>query len=500
MRRALGLLLLLSGCGITPRDGQFTCPDGVCPAGQTCIAGVCTVGGIDAEVADVPGLDAPGRDVAGEDVPGRDAPMQDVPPGGEACAPGPDRVPRDEDLDGRIDETCPLHFGRIHPVLAAMRVTTPTVAYFGGELTADGLSLFTVPSDDTARPFEIATRPDVRSPFQRAVVASGASVTGFTPQILTVSADGREVYMQMVDVGHTGPTAIFRTELDSTWTTPALSVALVVAGRESAHPHLSRDGFEIYFTARVGSATSLYYSERANIREEGWDTPELIGPGSFPTLSPDGLTLFFLGDGTREVRYVTRSSTDEGFVTSAASASPFRPTSPGGIAVRPFLSPLTREVFFSLQPSGATPPEDGPTPASIFRAEVCRDAPCGSPPPCPVGEAPSFDGLHCYRVATGAASYAVARSTCTAVPGAHVVTIHSLTEASLVRDLSSNAWLGQVGGVWDGPAAEPFLYREAISFGPADCGVVGPGSFAIASCTDLHAVVCETDTWPTYTD
>ena len=41
MTRVVMLLVFGVACSASPEDGQFLCSDGVCPAGQVCVVGVC---------------------------------------------------------------------------------------------------------------------------------------------------------------------------------------------------------------------------------------------------------------------------------------------------------------------------------------------------------------------------------------------------------------------------------------------------------------------------
>ena len=499
---------VLAGCGIVPRDAQFTCPDGLCPSGFVCAADGLCHSGIDAGPMDAPLPDTRLEDVGledGLDVPDPlDAPGLDAPDAGlgdaggalESCAPDAMRRAVDEDLDGRVDEGCGLFLGPIHPVLNAMPVTTDGVGYFGGELTSDGRHLYTTAYDQTSRAFLIASRGDPTLPFAQAVPAAGSDLPGFAPSLVTVTGDGLEVYLQLIPTSGAPGAHIFVTSGSPTtpWSTPVEVLAFSSTGDEQVHPHIRRDALEIYFVARTAGVDTIMRSFRA-ARGGAWSAPSPVGLGAFPILSPDFLSLYFM-DAGRVMRVVTRGTFSDPF-PSLVAAPALLPTIEG-VLTRPFFSDATREVFFSLQSraSGAVP-LDGPTAASVFRAEVCRDAACSSPRILCTGTAiRSADGFHCYR--RGAFQNYAQASTTGCMAGEHLLSIHSAGEADQVRGmLTMVCWLGLMGRAWQ--SGEPFLYDE---FGteptPAQCAHVGVG-WPLDTCTASRLVVCESDLWPAFT-
>ena len=482
------------GCGIVPRDGQFTCDDGLCPAGFSCgLDRLCHLGGFDG------GLDGGER----LDAPGPDAPT-DAPAGMESCTPGPAGRGEDEDVDGVIDEGCLMFFGTVHPVLRAMPVTTrdpmgaPILQYFGAELSADGRTLFTTAADGIPREFLIASRMSPRAEFSTAVPATGSMLPGHAPALVTVTGDAAEVFLQMTSVDASPSGHIFTSGLVSgTWSTPVEVTELSGAGETQVQPHVSRDGLELYFVARPrAGGTGVIQVARRTDRSLPWGPPVALGDGLFPSLSADELSLIFMdGPVTRTIVVVTRASRADDF--GIGGAVPFAPTipNPGAVMARPFFSPTTREVFFSLltNTSGVVPP-DGPLTASVFRAEVCRDGACPARTLSCTG-VPSPDGLHCYRSTGLSTTYADAPSRCDG--DEHLVSAHSMTEATFITDRWLNSWLGAMGYAWQ--SGEPFLYdRFTVEPTAAQCVRT---DWALADCvTPPRTVICERDLWPTFSD
>ena len=395
--------------------------------------------------------------------------------GTESCVPSRRGIPVDEDRDGRFDEGCPFYIGAIHPVLEAMPVDDDVlggVRYVGADLTNDATRLFTTPVVDGSSRNQILVfhRSSPGEPF----TAETQLVLPESPSAVSATEDGTQVF---VEIGNSVRVQAY------SWTggAPALTAAFESFGQ----PSVRRDGAELFLTRSGAIYTSRLDSLGA------WSTPEVVRAGRFPILSEDGLTLYFSDAGALQT--LQRASLDARF--GGASARPDFARIPSGQIVRPFHVVHTRELFFSLQTvGGLVVPTAGPTRAALFRAEVCRDAPC-TPHALPCDGTRSEDGLHCYR-GTRVTAYDAAITECA---GAHLVSIHSADELRLIATTFPNAWLGARGRRWQ--SGEPFLFSLASVILLDDTCLVPTGTaWRQELCTNLHQAVCETELWPTFTN
>jgi hypothetical protein len=394
--------------------------------------------------------------------------------GTESCSPGRRRIPVDEDRDGRIDEGCPFYLGALHPVLAAMPVDDDVlggVRYGAADVTNNATRLFTTPVVDGVSRNEILVfrRGSVREPF----APETQIVLAEAPSAVSATEDGTQLF---VEIGNAVHTHVY------TWSGGAPS--LVATFEAFGDPYVRRDGREL-FLSRAGSVYSTLRSETG-----GWSMPKLVSLGRFPALSEDGLTLYLTQAG--ELRALHRVSLDAVF--EGTSERPEFGRLEGALLVRPVHAVRSRELFFSLQSAtGLDVPALGPTRAALFRAEVCRDAPC-APYMMPCTGLRSEDGLHCYE-GRATSTYADALTQCAAP--AHLVSMHSVVESQQVAMAFPDAWLGTRGRRWE--SGEPFLFSLA-HIAEDTCLVSSGDVWNAAVCTSTHQALCETDWWPSFTD
>lgn len=437
-----------------------------CECTTACVE--CGDASLDARRVDV-GADAPMQIDAARDAWEPDA------TGSESCAPGRGRVPVDEDRDGHVDEGCPFYIGPIHPVLAAMPVDDDVlggVRYVGADITNNATRLFTSAVVDGSPRHEVLVfrRGSPREPF----APETRIVFAESPSAVSASEDGSQLFVEFDNATRVRAFA---------WTggTPSLIATFESFGQ----PAVRRDGRELFMT-RGGSIYASHIDQRG-----AWSGPEVVHAGGFPILSEDALTLYFTEAGT--LRKIERTHIDEAFRGGATSADFARLAS--GQVVRPFHVVDTRELFFSLQTvDGLAVPAQGPTRAALFRAEVCRDAPC-VPEAIPCAGTRSDDGLHCYREGS-TTTYSDAVGRCTG--SAHLVSIHSAEELRLVATAFPNAWLGARGRRWQ--SGEPFLFSTASGLPSDVCLIPTTDAWRAESCTNMHEAVCEAELWPTFTD
>ncbi len=521
MVRAAAFAFVLTGCALAARDGQFLCPDERCPTGFACVEGVCRAAsdapdfdaaGLDAPRADVPGLDAPLPDVPGRDAPGVDvgepptcpdasAPLDapsdapstvDAPPPAESCVPDARLGARDENGDGRIDEGCGYFFGGPHMVLSAM----PTVgSYLGVDLTADGTTLVTVSGEPDA-PVYFAQRANVMDAFALAAPEPRLALAGRRIESVTIRGDGGEVIVSASDAD--GTSRLYRgVRCAGAWSGLTPIAELEGASPGESEPYLRRDGLELLFVRRAsgGGAPTILRARRADLAAP-WVEESGGIPGSAPTMSFDGHTLYY-SETTGVIRVSDRTGLDAAF-TPAPTASPALGNPTMSRAMRRLvILPATREAYFSHLTDGVAVPAEAPLARSVFRMQVCRNAACGAVVLTSCVGFLSANRLTCYRAPSTMTAYP-------AVPCAsdqRPLAIHSREETDLIRGRFPLAWLGMHGRRWDND--QPLLYDE-FSVDPTgtECASVEAGwpldPDCMAAVAGGRTVICERELWPVY--
>ena len=441
---------------------------------------------------------------------GPDATLDAGPPP-ERCTPSTlGAVPEDENRDGQIDEGCDWYFGTGQFVsqleLATARQYTPT-------LTPDGLRIyFTGASSDV---HSVPSAPDQLVMATRSSLTStfGAPVRIALPANIT-SISRASVRFDELEVIIGGGARLWRATRASTSEPFGGAVELPFMAYD---PHLSADGLELFFTRGVGTVGfTLHRSRRASLADTFTDGVPLDLGGVTgrqtvgPSLSPDGLTLFFAQYSTASRYRARRAST-----STTTFGVPVEMTDLPGYM--PTFSRVSREVFFGI----GTNMWDG----GLGRAQVCRDAACTNTPiSCNTlsGERLSPDGLHCYwRPAAPAApaTWETANGTCvtTGTVGdvvGHLATIHSVGEEAVVTALigsSDRAWIGMTDAgrtmndfAW--VTGEPFTYLSwragEPGAGPGEnCGVqrgMGLIGWNDRDCAVSDPYICERERWPNW--
>lgn len=328
----------------------------------------------------------------------------------------------DDDLDGAIDEGCPLHFGVAAPLAQLHRTTSALVS---PHLSDDKLRLYVV-RVATAE-LVVAHRTSRDAPFDAPVVA--ASWEDVALHGATLSTDELEV---IVGAGAAPLARATRESRDAPFG-PLEPITLTVAPPHF-HPAISRDGRELFFVATDDTARLRVYRAVRDAAGAPFGPAEaaLVTDVSIneatPSLSEDGRTLYLSQNGalSRAVR--------------AGLGSAFEvPEVIGGAAIHPFESASTRELFFVTQGQPWSPVPDG----TVWRAPICRDGPCATDEiPCD-GGVRSADLQHCYTPIRTPLTWPGARVDCEE-RGAHLATISSADELLLLASLHPGLaqWLG----------------------------------------------------------
>ncbi|MCA9614387.1 MAG: C-type lectin domain-containing protein [Sandaracinus sp.] len=493
MTRVVMLLVFGVACSASPEDGQFLCSDGVCPAGQVCVAGVCR----DSEGD----LDAGERDGGVGDA-STDGDVPDAPDDGgsddasvveETCTPTNDPQV-DEDGDGLIDEGCTWSFSNAHPVLD---VPVGAGLHWSPAVGGDGTRLYFGYSGESSGVY-LARRTSVDARFE----------LGAEPLLLLASPNSDPVFVVAIDQAETTLVAqvggvLFRAERP----TAGDAFGAWIEIGNGTHPTLRGDGLELIYvqTDRLVRAT-----RSASSRDFGPPSSALESAGSaqFPRVTPDGRTLFYQGAGG-SLRIASRPSNDVAFSDDDIPTGGF----PEGSSFS--VHPPTREVFF------VAVGEDGPATQSIWRAEVCRNPGC---PPrrteCPLG----FEavGTNCYeRSPSTFTTLGAARDYCM-TREATLASVASFGERINLERTGMLPDSSDLGSVWTGgvteslvdglvdyawPTDEAFVeYPDAWATrpGPGDLmsrciGATGSGWVA-RSCAGGASVpaLCQIVRWPTW--
>lgn len=494
MRFAVLVLASLSSlsslaCSVDPDDAQFLCSDGRCPAGQTCVDGVCrdepsdvdagVDGGVDATIDDAT-IDAP------------DGSEDDAGATPEACTPTPG-VASDEDGDGAIDEGCPWHFGAPRPVLD---VDLGLAEHWSPVVVADPRRLYYAYSGEGQSGVYLAQRTSTEARF---------GLDGLEPERVFALPTNDLVYTfaitpdERVLVAQVGGELVIA---ERTSPEVAFGAARMIAN--GTHPTIRADGLEVVYV----NGTQLRRIVRAARGEEfgagslavNDTSPE---PASFPHMTPDGRALIYTSGGG--VVVATRAATDVPF----GDVTGLPPVMGHSLSV----SFATREVYFSVPASDRSPSDQG-----VWRMELCRDGACPSrEPTCPAG-LEAVRELGCYGRGGMHPTFGAATDYCTRI-GASLTSLNSLGErealvaAGLITP-TPRVWTGAVtdslaeGRVrYTWPTDEPFVeYRELWQTRPAEgdlasrCAESDERGLVARSCTGgtMIPALCEVVHWPTW--
>jgi len=120
-----------------------------------------------------------------------------------------------------------------------------------------------------------------------------------------ISADGLELYFYSADrPGGYGSGDIWRTSrrtVNEGWDTPINLGSSINSSKDDGAAFISADGLELYFTSERSGNYNLYVSKRSD-KNDNWSEPvslEILNSPdgeSGPSLTADGLTLFFHSD------------------------------------------------------------------------------------------------------------------------------------------------------------------------------------------------------------
>ncbi|MFN0246864.1 MAG: TolB family protein [Kofleriaceae bacterium] len=185
--------------------------------------------------------------------------------------------------------------------LGAITAINTTADERGGSLSTDGLALFFHSSRTGEHDLYVSTRPNLAAPFG-APTSLGAGVnTADHDQTPSISADGQVLYFTRTPAAG-GASSIYRASAGPTGFTNATAITeLSASAASSVQPTLSADGLTIYFSSdRTGGAGSLdvwvatrpsltaAFAQITNVTELNSDRFEFLD-----WISPDGCRVYF---------------------------------------------------------------------------------------------------------------------------------------------------------------------------------------------------------------
>jgi hypothetical protein len=293
------VLLVVAGCYQPAPSAGAPCPDGVCPAGQACVAGTCRADGepaFDAEIADA--------------APDARRPL-DAPADGPASWSAPAPIPGVSSSSNDTD-----------PTMTADRLTIVFASSRPGGLGAEDLYLGTRAS--TTAPFTVTALTALNSPSRDR--SPEISPDGTTLYFTSSRGASSDVYVSVQNNG--------------AWSAPQL-VAAFNTGASEGDVAVAPDGL----TALVERANHLYLATRASTTA-AFDAPvaapmlDITGDVAAPSLTNGAATVYLHAGATRDLYVASRQGA--GFTVSV----PITELNTGGRDAAPFVLPDGRHLLF----------------------------------------------------------------------------------------------------------------------------------------------------------
>jgi len=383
----------------------------------------------------------------------------------EVCTPSTvDSSSVDENCDGALDEVCTWHFGAPHlvPQVLSGYVPGARVNPNGPLVASGGTHLYVTFSPATAggSNYLLLSRASRSTAF--AAPTAVAFVTGFAPTEFALSQDELTGVCGAAPMGSPDRDLylLSRTSLSAPFSVTPID-AFSTPAREN-HPTLSRDGLELFFLLD----TVLNRATRASLADAFTSATPVVGmpsPMNYPQLTDDDRTIVFAYAPPGRSTSLWRADRTSSDATTFGTPVELVELNPGGVQElnHPHVSLSTREIFFS-----STSLATGGMARNLFRAELCLDGPC---PPrlidCPSPGIRSRDGLHCYFTAAGPGVWGNGGGACLVTGGAHLATLQSSEERAELWTAFGrlgNFWLGAndraVEGMWQWDDGEPWIW------------------------------------------
>ncbi len=311
MGRAVAIALLVGGCYQPATSPGAPCPDGVCPAGQHCVAGTCRAEG---DPGPGPG---PGPDDAPPVLPDTavpDAASIDAPPGTLGPWSAPILIPG---VNSAADES--------DPSLTPDRLTIAFTSERTGSLGAEDIYLGTRAS--VTEPFTVIAIPEINSTSRDR-----------SPEI---SADGNTIYFTSSRSGGTDVYVTVRS--GGSWSTPQ-RVAELSSSSSDGDVAISPDGL----TALVESANDIHLATRASTGASFGPLTEVAvlnvtGDVAAPSLTNNAGSVYLHGGTTRDLYVAYRQG------TAFTTPTPITELNTGDRDAAPFVSGSGKYLAFERE-------------------------------------------------------------------------------------------------------------------------------------------------------
>lgn len=269
-------------------------------------------------------------------------------------------------------------------------------------VSADGCALYLAsdrPGGYGGYDAYVATRQSINDEWGPAVNLGQTVNSSSLDGPWSVSADGLSLYLNSDRPGGYGSYDLWvttqvttRTSPSTIWSKPVNLGSTVNSSSSDLHPNISSDGLSLYFASnRTGGSggLDLWVTTRTSL-SAAWGTPVNLGPtvnsssGDYqPSISPDGLSLFFAstrpgGFGPDDIYVTTRASVSEAWGTPV-NLGPQINTPAEDFC--PSLSPDGSTLYFASSGHGGYGYYD------MWQVPILSGPTCGDPEhPYPVGD------------------------------------------------------------------------------------------------------------------
>ena len=261
---------------------------------------------------------------------------------------------------GSVSAKADFTFGE--PTIVEAPINEDYRMRFVGCITADNLELYLDQhigtwSSPTRWDIMVSTRSTTTEPWPMPVSVGAAVNNGTFNYTPSISNDGLKLYFDSDRSGGHGGQDIWvttRPHKDASWATPVNLGPPFNTASHDGYPYVSSNGLEFYFSTNRAGGWDIWVSKRQT-QHDDWGTPENLGAPVntngdefLPSLSPDGLILFFC-DGTNNMCMSRRKSTAEPWQASVRLGYPLN-SSKGDF--NPRVSPDGRILYFSSHRPG----------------------------------------------------------------------------------------------------------------------------------------------------
>ena len=227
----------------------------------------------------------------------------------------------------------------------------------------------------------VATRETVDAPWGEPVNLGSNVNSSKGENEPTISPDGLELYFSLYDETPYRIQVCSRPSKDAPWGN-AEPLGPPVGAYNAFSPEVSADGLSLYFTSGQPGARDIWVSTRATTSEP-WSEPIVLGPNvnstgydAYPSISSDGLALFFCSDrpggyGSGDIWMTTRPTTDAEWGPPVSYPNLNQSRDDWGPAISPDGSVLYFESIYTMWQSSITPIVDFNGDGVVDSSDMC---------------------------------------------------------------------------------------------------------------------------------